>query len=152
LEDLGNRFSESIKSKIIDRKIVKIEVDKNQMKAIARYLLERQGWDHVRAVTGVDLSRTSKKENVIEVIYHLGSYTHENLWDADLAVSCKLDAKSPVMDSLTIVWPSCEYHEREVYEMLGVRFVGHPNLSKLLLPEYWSDIPPMLKSYEPAGR
>ena len=152
LDDLANRFGEAIKSKIVDRKIVKIEVGREKLKEVARYLREKQGWDHVKAVTGVDLSRTSKKEKMVEIIYHLGTYANEALWNADLAISYKLDAASPVTESLTSIWPSCEYHEREVFEMFGVRFEGHPNLSKLLLPEYWSDIPPLLKEYEPAGR
>jgi NADH-quinone oxidoreductase subunit C len=69
-----------------------------------------------------------------------------------MALSTKLDKANPRMPSLNDVWPSCEYHEREVYEMFGVVFEGHPDLRRLLLPEYWMDMPPMLKEYEPPGR
>ncbi|MEM3168570.1 MAG: NADH-quinone oxidoreductase subunit C, partial [Nitrososphaerota archaeon] len=64
----------------------------------------------------------------------------------------KLPRDEPEMPSLTQVWRSAEYHERETFEMLGVRFVGHPDLRRLLLPEWYSDIPPLRKDFKPAGR
>uniref|UniRef100_A0A7C5U4G3 NADH-quinone oxidoreductase subunit C n=1 Tax=Caldiarchaeum subterraneum TaxID=311458 RepID=A0A7C5U4G3_CALS0 len=139
--------------KIVDeKKMVKIVVDKESVKGVALYLRDNLGFDHVKAVTGVDLSRLLKKEDKIEVIYHIGSYVNTDLHRADVGLSVKLEKKNPKMPTLTDVWPSAEYHEREVYEMFGVVFEGHPDLRRLLLPEYWNDIPPMLKDYEAPGR
>ncbi len=151
-DDLALRFGGAIKSKTIDKKIVKIEVGKDEIAAVAGYLRDKMEWDHVKAVTAVDLSRATKKEDRIEVIYHLGTYTRSENWNQDLAISCKVERAYPRMRSLVEVWPSCEYHEREVFEMFGVVFEGHPNLKRLLLPDYWSDMPPFLKDYQPAGR
>lgn len=151
--ELENKFGKALLEKAVDtRKLVKIVVEVDSLVAVARFLRDNYGLDHVKAVTGVDLSRLLKKEDKIEVIYHLGSYTRPELATADIALSTKLDRKSPRMPSLMDVWPSVEFHEREVYEMFGVVFEGHPDLRRLLLPEYWSDIPPMLKDYEPPGR
>ncbi|MEM1943446.1 MAG: NADH-quinone oxidoreductase subunit C [Candidatus Caldarchaeum sp.] len=153
VQAVGEKFGSSVLEKTVDeKKLVKIVVDASVVKSIALYLRDNLGFDHVKAVTGVDLSRLLKKENKIEVIYHLGSYSRPELHASDLALSVKLDKSAPRMTSLSEVWPSCGYHEREVYEMFGVVFEGHPDLRRLLLPEYWSDIPPMLKEYEAPGR
>jgi NADH-quinone oxidoreductase subunit C len=50
------------------------------------------------------------------------------------------------------VWPGAEYHERETFEMLGVKFDGHPDMRGILLPEDWNDIPPLRKDYKSPGR
>ena len=151
--EIETRFTGVVIEKIVDeKKLVKIVVSPENIKSVALYLRDSLGFDHVKAVTGVDLSRLLKKESRIEVIYHLGSYTREELSKSDMALSTMLDKANPRMPSLNDVWPSCEYHEREVYEMFGVVFEGHPDLRRLLLPEYWMDMPPMLKDYEPPGR
>ncbi len=153
LQSVDGRFGNEVLEKMVDeKKFVKVVVRKEAVKNVAAYLRDVLGFDHVKAVTAVDLSRALKKENRIEVIYHLGAYVREELWKTDFAFSVKLDREDRRMPSLTDIWPSCEYHEREVYEMFGVVFEGHPDLRRLLLPEYWSDIPPMLKDYEPPGR
>jgi len=152
VEQVEAKFSSAVVEKVLDeKKLVKVVVSPENLRQVALYLRDTMGFDHVKAVTGVDLSRLLKKENKIEVIYHLGSYTREGL-TAEVALSTKVDKSNPHMPTLTDIWPSCEYHEREVYEMFGVVFKGHPDLRRLLLPEYWMDIPPMLKEYEPAGR
>jgi NADH:ubiquinone oxidoreductase subunit C len=150
---IETRFAGVVIEKVVDeKKLVKVVVSPENIKSVALYLRDSLGFDHVKAVTGVDLSRLLKKESCIEVIYHLGSYTRGELSKSDIALSTKLDKANPRMPSLNDVWPSCEYHEREVYEMFGVVFEGHPDLRRLLLPEYWMDMPPMLKEYEPPGR
>ncbi|MEM3819413.1 MAG: NADH-quinone oxidoreductase subunit C, partial [Nitrososphaerota archaeon] len=88
----------------------------------------------------------------IEVIYHLGSLGDQELADSILNLSVKLDLEKPMVSSLFSIWPSVEYHEREVYDMLGVIFEGHPDLKRILLPEYWMDIPPLRKEYKIPGR
>ncbi|MDW8063750.1 MAG: NADH-quinone oxidoreductase subunit C [Candidatus Caldarchaeum sp.] len=153
VETVLDRFGKTVTEKIVDeKKMVKIVVEKESVKAVALYLRDNLGFDHVKAVSGVDLSKLLKKEEKIEVIYHVGSYSRPELHKTDVGLSVKLDKANPRMPSLTEVWPSSEYHEREVYEMFGVVFEGHPDLRRLLLPEYWNDNPPMLKEYEPPGR
>jgi NADH-quinone oxidoreductase subunit C len=151
IDEMRERFGDKVKNVIVDRKIVKVEVERSVVVEAARFLKER-GFDHVKGVTGVDLIALTKPENAIEVIYHAGSYTDEELKGTVLSLSVKLPRDDPEMPSLTQVWRSAEYHERETFEMLGVKFVGHPDLRRLLLPEWYSDIPPLRKDFKPAGR
>ncbi|MEM3488405.1 MAG: NADH-quinone oxidoreductase subunit C [Nitrososphaerota archaeon] len=141
----------SIKEEKFDKKIIKITVEKDALIRAAKLLRER-GFDHVKGVTGVDLSALKPPENAFEVMYHLGSYTVPELGSIVLTISTKIPRDNPELPSLTSIWPSCEYHERETYEMFGIIFTGHPNLRRLLLPEWWSDIPPLRKDYKPPGR
>ncbi len=141
----------SIKEEKFDKKIIKITVEKDALIRAAKLLRER-GFDHVKGVTGVDLSALKPPENAFEVMYHLGSYTVPELGSIVLTLSTKIPRDNPELSSLTSIWPSCEYHERETYEMFGIIFTGHPNLRRLLLPEWWSDIPPLRKDYKPPGR
>ncbi|MDJ0269825.1 MAG: NADH-quinone oxidoreductase subunit C [Aigarchaeota archaeon] len=153
VESVKQRFGDAIKEVIYEpKKAVKIVIDQQTFRDVALYLRDNHGIDHVKAITGVDLIKLPKKEEKIEVIYQLGSYSREELRRYVLNISTKLDRSSPEMDSLYDVWPSCEYHERETYEMLGVVFRGHPNLQRLLLPEFWADKPPLRKDYNVPGR
>ncbi len=141
----------SVREEKFDKKIIKITVEKDALIRAAKLLRER-GFDHVKGVTGVDLSALKPPENAFEVMYHLGSYTVPELGSIVLTLSTKIPRDNPELSSLTSIWPSCEYHERETYEMFGIIFTGHPNLRRLLLPEWWSDIPPLRKDYKPPGR
>ena len=153
VEAVKERFGDAVKETRIDpKKMVKITIDVSVVRDVALYLRDNFGIDHVKAVTGVDLVKLAKREDKIEVIYQLGSLSREELRGSVLNLSVKLDRENPEMPSLCNVWPSAEYHERETYEMLGVVFREHPNLAKLLLPEFWSDMPPLRKDYEAPGR
>ena len=153
LDKVSKEFGGYVESSSFkEGKIAKLVVKAEKLVEVAEYL-KGQGFDHVKAVTGIDLVKLRKGGgNLIEVSYQLGSYSVEELRDSILNLSVKIDRDSPNSPSLYKVWPSVEYHEREVYEMLGVSFQGHPDLRRLLLPEYWMDIPPLRKDYKVPGR
>lgn len=151
ISELRERLGSSIKEEKIDKKIIKITVERDALVRAAQ-LLKELGYDHVKGVTGVDLSALKPPENAFEVMYHAGSHLDPELAGSVITVATKIPRDAPELPSLTQVWPSCEYHERETYEMFGIIFTGHPKLKRLLLPEWWSDIPPLRKDYKPPGR
>jgi len=153
VDAVQQKFGDRVKEVTYDpKKIVKVAVDTESFLYVALYLRDNHGIDHVKAVTGVDLAKLPKKEDRIEVIYQLGSFSRPELRRYVLNLSTKIDRNSPRMQSMIQVWPSAEYHERETHEMFGVVFEGHPDLSNLLLPEYWADKPPLRKDYDVPGR
>lgn len=81
-----------------------------------------------------------------EVVYHLLSITKRER----VRLKVRLDGSSPALDSVTQVWPAANYFEREVFDLFGVRFAGHPYLRRLLMPEDWEGHP-MRKDYPVEG-
>lgn len=103
--------------------------------------LQRLGFDHTIAVSGVDYL-TEKR---IEVVYFLSSYSRDDLKHLVLSLKAQLDREKPSLPTLTPIWESANLFEREAHEMFGVNFEGHPNLQKLLLQDNWDGPPPMRK-------
>lgn len=111
------------------------------LKKVAEFLL-KMGFDHVVDVEGVDYP----KEGEIEVTYYASSYEGE-FPGMLVALRTKVSGDCPKLESLIEVWPNSIYMERETWELLGVGFEGHPELEHLLLPPWWSDIPPLRKEF-----
>lgn len=72
-----------------------------------------------------------------EVVYHLYSLTH----NSRLRLKVRLDEKEPSIASVVGVWPTANWHEREVFDLFGIEFVGHPDLRRILNPEEFKGFP-----------
>ncbi len=147
-KELSSKFSENIQLIYVTPRRIKVYVDPKNLIEVAAFLKNELGLDHAEAVSGTDYPN----ENVIEVIYHLSSYSREEFAPIIFALSTKTNRDSPSLPSLLPVFKSVEYHERETYEMLGVYFQGHPRNERFLLPEDWADIPPLRKDFRIKGR
>lgn len=79
------------------------------------------------------------------MVYHLSSTTNRQ---TTLVVKSMLDRNQPEIETVSHIWKTAEFHEREVYEMFGVKFLNHPDLRLLILPEGWEGKNPMRKDYE----
>ncbi|MEK7019047.1 NADH-quinone oxidoreductase subunit C [Bacillus sp. FSL R9-9410] len=80
----------------------------------------------------------------MEVYVHLFSYGKKQ----SVAVKVKLDRETPQVESVTPLWKGADWPEREAYDLLGIIFEGHPNLSRILMPDDWVGYP-LRKDYEP---
>lgn len=72
-----------------------------------------------------------------EVVYQLRSFTHGH----DVTVKCRVDRDEATVPSVTSIWPGADYQEREAYDMYGITFTGHPNLSRILLWDEFEGYP-----------
>ena len=120
----------------------------SSMLTLAEYLRDKEGFDHVTSVTGIDYPA----RNMLTVTYHVGGYARPEMRRVILSITVDLPRNDAKIPTLIPIWPSAEYHERETHEMLGVTFQGHPNMSLLLLPEDWNDPPPLRKDFKLRGR
>jgi NADH/F420H2 dehydrogenase subunit C len=77
------------------------------------------------------------------MVYHLRSTVHQHT----LVVKIKTDHHEPEVESVARLWRTAEFHEREVYDLFGVRFLNHPDLRRLLLTDDWVGYP-LRKDYE----
>jgi NADH-quinone oxidoreductase subunit C len=102
---------------------------------VADFLRKEPGleFDCLSNVSGVDYP----KRNVIEVVYHFYSYPHRHLF----VLKVEANRDNPAVPSLTPLWGHADWQEREVFDLLGVRFEGHPDLRRILMPEDWPGHP-----------
>lgn len=93
-------------------------------------------FDFLMAVTGVDLLGVADPP-VLRVVYHLFSYAHRHT----LVVRADVPRDQPQVPSVSTLYPTATWHEREAFDLLGIRFEGHPDLRRILLPEEWQGHP-----------
>lgn len=93
---------------------------------------------YLRSMAGADL------ETHMEVIYHLTCIER----NTDYCFKVKTDRDTPSVPSVTSIWPAANWNEREIYDLLGIQFPGHPNLKRIMMPDDWEGHP-LRKDYEP---
>lgn len=147
-DQIRKKFGESARILYIRPLRIKVQVDPKDIVEVATFLRDSMGFDHAESVAGTDYP----KDGQIEVIYHLGSYTRDDLAAHVIALATRTTRDDARLPTLINVYKSVEYHERETFEMLGVYFEGHPRNDRFLLPEDWADIPPLRKDFRIKGR
>jgi NADH-quinone oxidoreductase subunit C len=102
--------------------------------ALAKELKENAelAFDYLFNLTGVDLGKE------LSVVYHLESTTQ---WHSVVLKVKTADRETPAFDSVTDIWRAAEFYEREVYDLFGIRFNGHPDLRRIFLEEGWKGYP-----------
>lgn len=81
-----------------------------------------------------------------EINYHLLSLDRRER----LRLRVWIGGTNPVVDSVTSVWPTANWHEREAFDLFGIRFAGHPDLKRILMPDDWEGHP-LRKDYPTEG-
>lgn len=95
------------------------------------------GFDRLGMMTAVDWGEE------FELVYRLTSRSMQ----AGVFLKCRVPRTRPVAHSMTDLWPSADWQEREVYDLFGIEFEGHPNLKRILLSDDWVGHP-LRKDYE----
>ena len=148
-----NQLREKLKDSLILVEItsdnrVKVQVSAENLVELMQFVANELNFPSLESVAGVDW------ETHFEVVYHV------DRWDGDptvIQVHVKLeDRDNPEIPSLTSIWASADWHEREVFDLYGINITNHPNLKRILLPEEWdefehkhiSELYPMRKSYK----
>jgi len=119
-------------------------VKKERLVEVCRFLRSEPdlAFDLLEDLTALDWP----KRNAIEVVYHLLSYGKLHTFK----LKVEADRARPVVPSLDPVWKAANWLEREVYDLFGVEFTGHPDLRRILLPDDWQGHP-LRKDYQEAG-
>jgi NADH-quinone oxidoreductase subunit C len=143
-ELLKARFGDDVGPPSATKGDVWLPVKRERLAEVGRFLKETAGldFDFCEDLTAVDWP----KRNVIEVVVHLLSYRHKHA----LKLKVEADRAAPVVPSLQPVWKTADWFEREVYDLFGVTFTGHPDLRRILLPDDWVGHP-LRKDYQEAG-
>jgi NADH-quinone oxidoreductase subunit C len=80
----------------------------------------------------------------LTMVYHLSSTNFRH----NIVIKIILDKNQPDIETVSHIWQTANFHEREVYEMFGVNFLNHPDLRLLILPDGWEGKNPMRKDFE----
>jgi len=144
-DEMVSNLVDGLKSAIGEANILEVQtrrerrlfvtVKDDALKPAARYLTGA-GFGHITTITGLDLGEK------LGVIYHLDRN------GVQLSLRTTVPDSRPVLKTITDVMPGAIFYEREVHDLLGVVFEGHPDLSPLVLPEGWpKDLHPLRKKY-----
>jgi len=125
-----------------DRAELTITVPREQVIA-ATEALKAAGYNFLEDVTAVDWYPSEPR---FQVTYHILSHTLKQR----IRLIVRLDSADPTLDSITPVWPSANFYEREIFDLFGVHFSGHPNLRRIMMPEDWLGHP-LRKDYPVEG-
>jgi NADH-quinone oxidoreductase subunit C len=128
-----------------DRDEMTIYVPREMIRQAAALLKEDPAcpFNYLSDITCVDWHPSEPR---FEVIYHFLSIPHKER----VRLKVRLSGENPALDSLTSIWPGANYFEREVFDLFGVRFNGHPYLRRILMPETWEGHP-LRKDYPVEG-
>jgi NADH-quinone oxidoreductase subunit C len=141
--DLTKRYREQFGTAILeaveDRKQPYLVIAAAQLAEIARYSRDVEKFDLLEDYTAVDWPRRGKRFDLVAILY---SFPH----------NMRLRLKIPLADgetaaSLVEIWPTANWLEREIFDMFGISFSGHPDLKRILLPEEWQGHP-LRKDYD----
>jgi NADH-quinone oxidoreductase subunit C len=135
LEGFRNRHG--LEESAIEGNVVRLVVKPEILPAILITARERLGVLHLSFITVVDL------EGSFELTYEL-----LDLRGGTVRVKTTLEGEEPVIDSVTKIYPTANFHEREAYDMFGIAFKGHPDLRRLYMWQDHFDHHPLLKSFE----
>ena len=128
-----------------DREEMTIYIARENIREAAALLRDdaRCAFNFLSDVTCVDWYPSEPR---FEVVYHLLSISKKER----VRLKVRLHGGSAVIESLTSVWPGANYFEREVFDLFGIRFTGHPYLRRILMPEDWEGHP-LRKDYPVEG-
>ena len=149
LDSLKAKFPDAILSTHVDtaRAETSVSVAAARLLDIAQYLHDAPdaAFDHLTDICSVDYPEDQLR---FEVVYHLHSLPLRQR----LRLKVRITEDDPTVASVTGIWKGAEFLEREVYDMMGIRFSGHPDLRRILMPEDYDEGYPLRKDFPTEGR
>ncbi|MGA3011359.1 MAG: NADH-quinone oxidoreductase subunit C [Terracidiphilus sp.] len=125
-----------------DRGELTLTIAAEQIRAAAA-TVQTAGYNFFEDVTAVDWFPSSPR---FQLSYHIVSHPHKER----IRLRVMLDGAAPKAESITPVWPSANFYEREVFDLFGIVFEGHPNLRRIMMPDDWQGHP-LRKDYPVEG-
>jgi NADH-quinone oxidoreductase subunit C len=126
-----------------DRDELTLEIAPAKIASVCGFLKYDRKFVRLSSVTAVDRYPAEPR---FEVVYHL----HSIEGNERVRLKCRLGGGQPEIDSVTSVWRSANWYEREVFDLVGIRFAGHPDLRRIMMPDDWEGHP-LRKDYPTTG-
>lgn len=145
-EDIIATLKKTFEPKVKDASVkgtrrISVLTEAGSHKAIISFLKETYGPIHLSAITATDMG-----DEGFEISFNIWSYDKKTY----ILVKSKIPKDAPVIDSIVDIIPGATLYEREAHDLLGIVFRGHPNLTRLILPEDWPEgVYPLRKDWKP---
>lgn len=139
--DLNERFGNAITEFSAPCDMFTFQVQADQFKNVLRFLRQESSVKYRRLedLTAIDESARRKPGNYSDytLVYSLLSFDRPGR----IRLKVPVEGKDPEIPTITDIWPSANWYEREVFDMFGIRFDGHPDLRRILMPQGWQGHP-----------
>jgi NADH-quinone oxidoreductase subunit C len=142
-DSLSKAFSEKLQNKTEFRGEMTYAISASDLRDIARFCYDQLSFDYLLDITSID---NFGEEPRFAIVYHLYSMPHA----AHLRLKLQVSEEANAVDTVSNIWPTANWHEREIYDMMGIKFNGHPDLRRILM---WDGYPyfPLRKDFPLAG-
>jgi NADH-quinone oxidoreductase subunit C len=136
-------FGEKLQHRTDFRGETSFTIDTGNLRDITKFCRDQLSFDYLLDITSID---NFGEEPRFEIVYHLYSMPHA----VHLRLKLKLSEEVGALDTVSDIWPTANWHEREIYDMMGIKFKGHPDLRRILM---WDGYPffPLRKDFPLAG-
>jgi NADH-quinone oxidoreductase subunit C len=139
IEALNSENPGPVKERITFRGETTLVIDKDRVSDVCRRLKDLFGFTFLADLTAVDYLEV--KTPRYEVVYHVHRFGPDIDENMRIRLKAELDGDDPKVDSVTHIWSGADWLEREVYDMFGIIFTGHPDLRRILMPEDYEPYP-----------
>jgi NADH-quinone oxidoreductase subunit C len=140
---IGAFDADAVTAGSFERGELTLEIALPKIVSICGFLKYDQKFVRLSTVTAVDRYPSEPR---FEVVYHLHAVEQKQR----VRLKCRLYGADPVIESVTSVWRGADWYEREVFDLFGIRFLNHPDLRRILMPDDW-DGHPLRKDYPITG-
>ena len=146
-EKIQQAFPEAFQQAVEWRGDLAVQVAREHLHAVCRHLHDDPGmdYDYIVHVSSVDWPDHPER---FEVVYEFYSIRRR----ARIRVKARVPEDDCVVDSMTDIWKGADFMEREVYDMMGIRFRNHPNLVRILMPDDYPEGFPLRKDFPVRGK
>jgi NADH-quinone oxidoreductase subunit C len=143
LDSLGKAFGEKLQHRTEFRGETSFTIAVSDLRETAKVCRDQLSFDYLLDITSID---NFGEEPRFEILYHLYSMPQ----GLHLRLKLKLFEEAGAVDTVSDIWPTANWHEREIYDMMGIKFNGHPDLRRILM---WDGYPffPLRKDFPLAG-
>jgi NADH (or F420H2) dehydrogenase, subunit C len=140
---LGEAFGPKIQDRIEFRGETTLTIVANDLREFARFCRDELSFDYLVDITSID---NFDEDPRFEIVYHLYSMPRS----AHLRLKLTVPGEADAVDTVSDIWPTANWHEREIYDMMGIKFNGHPDLRRILM---WDGYPffPLRKDFPLEG-
>jgi NADH-quinone oxidoreductase subunit C len=143
VDKLRAKFGDTVLDEKEFRGEVTVVVKKEEIVAVCTFLKDELGFNFLTDLCGVDYLGTAPRFMVVYHLYNIG--THQRF-----RVKASVEESDARIDTVSGVWSTANWHERECYDLMGISFNNHPDLRRILLPDEWEGHP-LRKDYPLQG-